>query len=313
MRMRSVYYSAGEDIVREGEWADEMFFIVSGAVEVVIPAVPSAVAKVQEAAARAAARPTSAAANYDSEGSLGGGGSGREGSASMDSSAHGGRGGGGGGRRGSNSLLGSHQRRLGRGSSDQSSFNANGKLSAPANERRVALLGDNQFFGERAVLHARERRSATCRALVFTELRVLARAPFTEAAQNFPEILKHVNLLSKTRDEATDKKRAQTAPEAKQDDRSAQRRSHEFLLAADEKPWQPPQLQLVQPPREGGGAAADGGEAKEAPPAKEAKEPAGGGAPDAARRPRRKSKDLKASYCLAMMWRMRLSSLNSYE
>ena len=47
-------------------------------------------------------------------------------------------------------------------------------------EVRVALLSDNQFFGERAMLAERERRSATCRALVFVEMRVLTRADFLE-------------------------------------------------------------------------------------------------------------------------------------
>ena len=55
------------------------------------------------------------------------------------------------------------------------------KLPQPR-EVRVALLSDNQFFGERAMIAERERRTATCRALVFVETRVLTRADFLEVS-----------------------------------------------------------------------------------------------------------------------------------
>lgn len=81
MGMSSIYVSAGEDILREGEWADAMYFIVSGSVEAAVKS------------------------NEDEEGTVG----------------------------------------------------AGGKPS----EKRVAIFGDNEFFGERACLATPERRSAT--------------------------------------------------------------------------------------------------------------------------------------------------------
>lgn len=155
MRMRSVYYSVGEEIVREGEWADEIFFIVSGAVEVVIPV-----------------------------------------------------------RQVNNKFAGA---------------------AGAAVEKRVALLVDNQFFGERAVLQSRERRGATCRALMFTEMRTLHRKAFLEAATKFPAILKQVVSVNASREKDTQKKREET-PEQEAERRRSSRDLVVAEAAADDRP-----------------------------------------------------------------------------
>ena len=116
MRMRSVYSSVGECVVTEGELATEMYFILSGVVEVVI--------------------------NVDTD-----------------------------------------------------------------RETRVALLSDAHFFGEGAVMKVNERRSATVRAVTFTEMRSLERESFLEAAAGYPTILEQIDGVRQDRMEDTNKKR----------------------------------------------------------------------------------------------------------
>ncbi|KAG2526558.1 hypothetical protein BBO99_00002956 [Phytophthora kernoviae] len=51
---------------------------------------------------------------------------------------------------------------------------------------RVGILGENQYFGEMAILSPDNRRTATVRTLCFCELRMLSRARFLEALALFP-------------------------------------------------------------------------------------------------------------------------------
>lgn len=51
---------------------------------------------------------------------------------------------------------------------------------------RIGILGENQYFGEMAILNADCRRTATVRTLCFCELRMLSRTRFLEALALFP-------------------------------------------------------------------------------------------------------------------------------
>ncbi|KAG7400295.1 hypothetical protein PHYBOEH_006235 [Phytophthora boehmeriae] len=51
---------------------------------------------------------------------------------------------------------------------------------------RVGILGENQYFGEMAILSPDNRRTATVRTLCFCELRMLSRTRFLEALALFP-------------------------------------------------------------------------------------------------------------------------------
>ncbi|KAL3668555.1 hypothetical protein V7S43_006638 [Phytophthora oleae] len=51
---------------------------------------------------------------------------------------------------------------------------------------RIGILGENQYFGEMAILSPDNRRTATVRTLCFCELRMLSRARFLEALALFP-------------------------------------------------------------------------------------------------------------------------------
>ncbi|KAL4108482.1 hypothetical protein PRIC1_000197 [Phytophthora ramorum] len=61
-----------------------------------------------------------------------------------------------------------------------------GAVEVVKKNTRVGILGENQYFGEMAILSADNRRTATVRTLCFCELRMLSRTRFLEALALFP-------------------------------------------------------------------------------------------------------------------------------
>ncbi|KAJ8531742.1 hypothetical protein ON010_g14221 [Phytophthora cinnamomi] len=61
-----------------------------------------------------------------------------------------------------------------------------GAVEIVKKNERVGVLGENQYFGEMAILSPDNRRTATVRTLCFCELRMLSRARFLEALALFP-------------------------------------------------------------------------------------------------------------------------------
>ena len=142
MNMSSVYVSSGEDIVREGEWGDSMYFIVAGNVAIIMKE-KSKVERDVDAIGECLVEPSTPDTPID-------------------------------------------------------------KISENVDEfkyveKRLALLGDNDFFGERAVFAERQRRTATCRSVAFTEMRTLPRDAFIAASKDFPEIQSKIHALSEER------------------------------------------------------------------------------------------------------------------
>ena len=130
MCISSAYVSAGEDIVREGDAADAIFFIVSGSVEVLVKQVVLIPKDERDIDDSDECKPAP-------------------------------------------------------DSPDQK--NGSVRFMKKEVEKRVALMGNNEFFGERAILKKLDQRSATVRAVTFTECRVLSRASFLRVSENFPD------------------------------------------------------------------------------------------------------------------------------
>lgn len=61
-----------------------------------------------------------------------------------------------------------------------------GAVEVRKDDSRIGILGENQYFGEMAILNADCRRTATVRTLCFCELRMLSRTRFLEALALFP-------------------------------------------------------------------------------------------------------------------------------
>lgn len=64
---------------------------------------------------------------------------------------------------------------------------------------RVGVLGENQYFGEMAILSPDNRRTATVRTLCFCELRMLSRARFLEALALFPAMQSKMAQIAQVR------------------------------------------------------------------------------------------------------------------
>ncbi|RLN37054.1 hypothetical protein BBJ28_00020381, partial [Nothophytophthora sp. Chile5] len=68
---------------------------------------------------------------------------------------------------------------------------------------RIGILGENQYFGEMAILSPDNRRTATVRTLCFCELRMLSRARFLEALALFPAMQGKMAQIAQGRAAAT--------------------------------------------------------------------------------------------------------------
>ncbi|OQR95351.1 Voltage-gated Ion Channel (VIC) Superfamily [Thraustotheca clavata] len=64
---------------------------------------------------------------------------------------------------------------------------------------QVTVLGENQYFGEMAILNRDCKRMATVRTLCFCELRMLSRVRFLEALVHFPKMMQKLATYSKAR------------------------------------------------------------------------------------------------------------------
>lgn len=64
---------------------------------------------------------------------------------------------------------------------------------------QIGILGENQYFGEMAILSADNRRTATVRTLCFCELRMLSRNRFLEALTLFPAMQAKMAQVAKGR------------------------------------------------------------------------------------------------------------------
>ncbi|KAH9113978.1 hypothetical protein LEN26_006033 [Aphanomyces euteiches] len=64
---------------------------------------------------------------------------------------------------------------------------------------QLTVLGENQYFGEMAILNKDCKRMATVRTLCFCELRMLSRVRFLEALVHFPKMMQKLANYSKAR------------------------------------------------------------------------------------------------------------------
>ncbi|KDO21161.1 hypothetical protein SPRG_21220 [Saprolegnia parasitica CBS 223.65] len=64
---------------------------------------------------------------------------------------------------------------------------------------QITVLGENQYFGEMAILNRDCKRMATVRTLCFCELRMLSRVRFLEALVHFPKMMEKLANYSKAR------------------------------------------------------------------------------------------------------------------
>ncbi|OQR86191.1 Voltage-gated Ion Channel (VIC) Superfamily [Achlya hypogyna] len=64
---------------------------------------------------------------------------------------------------------------------------------------QITVLGENQYFGEMAILNRDCKRMATVRTLCFCELRMLSRVRFLEALVHFPKMMQKLANYSKAR------------------------------------------------------------------------------------------------------------------
>lgn len=83
---------------------------------------------------------------------------------------------------------------------------------------RIGILGENQYFGEMAILSPDNRRTATVRTLCFCELRMLSRARFLEALALFPGMQSKMAQIAQGRaaainlDPGNEKHKQKTSP-----------------------------------------------------------------------------------------------------
>lgn len=74
-----------------------------------------------------------------------------------------------------------------------------GAVEVRKKDARIGILGENQYFGEMAILNADNRRTATVRTLCFCELRLLSRTRFLEALALFPAMQLKMAQIAKGR------------------------------------------------------------------------------------------------------------------
>ncbi|TMW57201.1 hypothetical protein Poli38472_003126 [Pythium oligandrum] len=65
--------------------------------------------------------------------------------------------------------------------------------------QQIGILGENQYFGEMAILSPDNRRRATVRTLCFCELRMLSRNRFLEALALFPQMQSKMAQVARSR------------------------------------------------------------------------------------------------------------------
>ncbi|ETW06265.1 hypothetical protein H310_02559 [Aphanomyces invadans] len=85
---------------------------------------------------------------------------------------------------------------------------------------QVTVLGENQYFGEMAILNNDCKRMATVRTLCFCELRMLSRVRFLEALVHFPKMMQKLANYSKARAQAKNPGANQFARRESNDDDS---------------------------------------------------------------------------------------------
>jgi CRP-like cAMP-binding protein len=74
-----------------------------------------------------------------------------------------------------------------------------GAVEVRKDDTRIGILGENQYFGEMAILNPDCRRTATVRTLCFCELRMLSRTRFLEALALFPSMQVKMAQIAKGR------------------------------------------------------------------------------------------------------------------
>ncbi|EQC37514.1 hypothetical protein SDRG_05117, partial [Saprolegnia diclina VS20] len=74
-----------------------------------------------------------------------------------------------------------------------------GAVEVIKDSMQLTVLGENQYFGEMAILNRDCKRMATVRTLCFCELRMLSRVRFLEALVHFPKMMQKLANYSKAR------------------------------------------------------------------------------------------------------------------
>ncbi|OQR82898.1 Voltage-gated Ion Channel (VIC) Superfamily [Achlya hypogyna] len=74
-----------------------------------------------------------------------------------------------------------------------------GAVEVLKDDVQITVLGENQYFGEMAILNRDCKRMATVRTLCFCELRMLSRVRFLEALVHFPKMMEKLANYSKAR------------------------------------------------------------------------------------------------------------------
>ncbi|OQS05004.1 Voltage-gated Ion Channel (VIC) Superfamily [Thraustotheca clavata] len=74
-----------------------------------------------------------------------------------------------------------------------------GAVEVIKDDVQITVLGENQYFGEMAILNRDCKRIATVRTLCFCELRMLSRVRFLEALVHFPKMMQKLANYSKAR------------------------------------------------------------------------------------------------------------------
>ncbi|OQR99214.1 Voltage-gated Ion Channel (VIC) Superfamily [Achlya hypogyna] len=117
-----------------------------------------------------------------------------------------------------------------------------GAVEVLAGGEQIAVLGEQQYFGEMAILNPNCLRTATVRTLCFSELRMLTRQKFLMALTHFPAMRQRIAKIVHNRDQLSGRKsiyrsRPSVAPATAMEKMAASiaRNSELFEPAAAEK------------------------------------------------------------------------------
>ena len=104
---------------------------------------------------------------------------------------------------------------------DEMFFIFRGTVEVIIADEQVQILGENQYFGEMAILTENNKRHSTIRTICFCELRMLTREMFLLALEHYPDMEGHIkNYLDIRRQESESHSDDEEEEEDEEDDDS---------------------------------------------------------------------------------------------